>query len=174
MDVATWFTGEALWSWALTGTGLTGLVLAGRRYWAGWAIGLAVQVLWLAYAYATHQPGFYLSAVAYAVVYGRNMVRWRRDAREAEPAQKLPTPVDWEAATTALAHCIHELRCLPLGGPIEPHDVSPHGRRQAEADRTRARYLLMGLVDQGWALTPVKAGPAKTSETVRGVARVGW
>jgi len=67
------------WSWLLTVVGITGLYFAGRRQAFGWAIGLAAQVLWLAYAIATRQWGFIVSAFAYAAVYGRNFAAWRRE-----------------------------------------------------------------------------------------------
>lgn len=68
------------WSWLLTAIGVLGLWLSGRRNYWGWCVGLAAQLLWIAYAIVTTQWGFIVSALAYAVVYGRNFIRWRRDA----------------------------------------------------------------------------------------------
>ncbi len=65
-----------LWSWMLAAVGIAGLVLAGRRKAVGWAIGLGAQVLWVAYAVATHQWGFIISALAYAAVYAKNWLTW--------------------------------------------------------------------------------------------------
>src|SRR5690606_13472242 len=70
------------WSLVLAAGGVLGLYLAGRKNLWGWAIGLAMQALWIAYAIVTEQYGFLLSAVAYGWVYGLNLGRW---AREAEP-----------------------------------------------------------------------------------------
>jgi len=67
------------WSWALTAIGVTGLWLAGSKRLAGWAVGVGVQVLWLAYAVTTRQWGFVASAFAYGFVYARNLVRWHRE-----------------------------------------------------------------------------------------------
>lgn len=67
-----------LWSWVLTVVGVTGLLLAGSKRKVGWAIGLGAQVLWLAYALATEQYGFIVSAFAYGAVYTRNWLAWRR------------------------------------------------------------------------------------------------
>lgn len=64
-----------LWSWILTAVGVTGLFLAGRGGWAGWAVGLGVQVLWLAYAIVTKQYGFIVSAFAYGWVNVVNIQR---------------------------------------------------------------------------------------------------
>lgn len=72
-----------LWSWILTAGGVFGLWLAGRRNVWGWAVGLAMQVLWVAYAVATVQWGFIVSALAYGTVYARNWIRWRREADRA-------------------------------------------------------------------------------------------
>lgn len=44
-----------LWSWLLMAVGVTGLYLAGKRSWTGWAVGLAAQLLWLAYSITTEQ-----------------------------------------------------------------------------------------------------------------------
>jgi hypothetical protein len=70
------------WSWILTAVGVTGLYLAGRKVWWAWLIGLGAQVLWIAYALATVQYGFLVSAVAYGWVYGRNALSWYRDHQE--------------------------------------------------------------------------------------------
>jgi hypothetical protein len=75
-----------IWSWVLTAVGVSGLYLAGRRSWAGWAIGLGAQVLWLAYAIATRQWGFIVSAFAYGSVYATNVRRWRREKKTEEEA----------------------------------------------------------------------------------------
>lgn len=61
------------WSFSLTTIGVTGLVLVYRsQSLVGPLIGLAVQFLWIAYAVATAQWWFLLSAVTYggANVYG--------------------------------------------------------------------------------------------------------
>lgn len=71
------------WSWLLAGVGVTGLYLAGSKSRWGWAVGLAAQVLWVAYALATSQLGFLLSALAYGWVYARNFARWSRERDEA-------------------------------------------------------------------------------------------
>lgn len=68
------------WSWLLTSVGITGLFLAGSKKKIGWALGIAVQVLWIAYALATEQLGFVVSALVYAGVYARNWLRWHREA----------------------------------------------------------------------------------------------
>lgn len=74
------------WSYILTAVGVFGLWLAGRKNLWGWAVGLGAQGLWIAYAYATDQPGFYLSALAYGSVYARNLHRWARERREEREA----------------------------------------------------------------------------------------
>ena len=71
-----------MWSWSLTAVGVTGLWIAGRGYWWAWLIGLAAQVLWLAYALTTEQYGFIVSAFAYGFVYARNARRWWSEQQE--------------------------------------------------------------------------------------------
>jgi hypothetical protein len=66
------------WSWILTAIGVFGLwVSSTGRSW-GFLVGLAAQVLWIAYALATDQYGFIVSAIAYAWVYSRNFKTWRK------------------------------------------------------------------------------------------------
>ncbi|MEV6810718.1 hypothetical protein [Micromonospora sp. NPDC051296] len=69
-----------LWSWLLMAVGVTGLYLAGKRSWTGWAVGLAAQLLWLAYAIATAQWGFLVSCFVYGAIYLRNLRSWLRPA----------------------------------------------------------------------------------------------
>jgi hypothetical protein len=84
-----------LWSYLLAAVGVAGLWLAGSRRRAGWAVGVAAQVLWVVYAVATGQLGFLLSASAYGFTYARNWLRHHdptdpqgadRDARTAAGA----------------------------------------------------------------------------------------
>lgn len=65
-----------VWSWILTAVGVFGLWLAGRKDRRGWMVGVAAQGLWIAYATATEQWGFYVSALAYGWVYVRNARAW--------------------------------------------------------------------------------------------------
>lgn len=74
------------WSWILTAVGVFGLYLAGRRSPWGWAVGIAAQVLWLAYAISTEQWGFLASCFAYGWVYLRNFRAWRADLRPSPEA----------------------------------------------------------------------------------------
>lgn len=65
-----------LWgSIVLEVVGMIGLWFAGSRPRWGWAIGVAVQPLWVAYSLATKQYGFILGSFAYGAVSARN---WRR------------------------------------------------------------------------------------------------
>ena len=67
------------WSIVLAAIGIFGLWLAGRKNYLGWFVGLAAQVLWLAYALVTVQYGFILSAFAYGWVYAKNGLSWMRE-----------------------------------------------------------------------------------------------
>jgi hypothetical protein len=40
-------------------------------------VGIGAQVLWIAYATATQQWGFYISALAYGWVYVKNALAWK-------------------------------------------------------------------------------------------------
>ena len=62
---------SAVWSYILATVGVTGLWIAATRPKVGWWFNIAAQAVWLAYAIATRQWGFLVTAVAYAVVYAR-------------------------------------------------------------------------------------------------------
>lgn len=79
------------WSLLLSAIGVVGIFLAGRRSWTGWALGLAAQLLWVAYALTTGTYGFLLSAAGYGSVYALNLARWRRDARQSTPTEGEPS-----------------------------------------------------------------------------------
>lgn len=65
-----------LWSYGLAAIGILGIFLAGQKRAVGWAVGFSAQIAWIAYAYFTNQPGFYVSALAYGTVYARNWWKW--------------------------------------------------------------------------------------------------
>lgn len=69
------------WSYILTAGGVLGIYLAGRKNLWGWALGLAMQLLWVVYAIQSHQYGFILSALAYGTVYGKNFYQWHKDSK---------------------------------------------------------------------------------------------
>lgn len=71
------------WSWGLAAVGILGIYLAGKKMKAGWMVGILAQVLWLAYAVATRQWGFLVTAIAYASIYLKNYLAWWREAQEA-------------------------------------------------------------------------------------------
>ena len=66
------------WSYLLTAVGVFGLWLAGRKDRRGWMVGVGAQTLWIAYATATQQWGFYISAIAYGWIYIKNARAWKK------------------------------------------------------------------------------------------------
>jgi hypothetical protein len=70
------------WSAALTVTFLISLALIGKHNPWGWALGIADELLWTAYAIATRQWPFIISAVAYTAVCLWNLLAWRRSTPE--------------------------------------------------------------------------------------------
>jgi hypothetical protein len=69
-----------MWSYVLAAIGVTGIFFVGRKTIWGWFVLLFNEVLWIAYALITNQYGFILSAIAYAVVYIKSYMLWRREA----------------------------------------------------------------------------------------------
>lgn len=71
-----------MWSWVLAAIGVAGIFLVGRKTIWGWLILCVNECLWIAYALATDQYGFIVSAIAYAAVYIKSYRHWRRDEQE--------------------------------------------------------------------------------------------
>jgi hypothetical protein len=69
-----------MWSYVLAAIGVTGIFFVGRKTIWGWFVLLFNEVLWIAYALITNQYGFILSAIAYAIVYIKSYLLWRREA----------------------------------------------------------------------------------------------
>lgn len=67
------------WSYLLTAVGVFGLWLAGKKDPRGWMVGVFAQILWILYATATKQYGFYISSIAYGWVYLKNARAWRNN-----------------------------------------------------------------------------------------------
>ena len=128
-----------VWSWVLTVVGVTCFLLAGRRVWWAWYVGLASQVLWLAYSVATAQWGFLAGVVVYSWTYAVNAARWTRERRVSTlPAEQRSLD--------------EEERVLVFDGErhLPPEVVERYGeatlRRLAHQTRSRSK-----------ALTPIRA-----------------
>jgi hypothetical protein len=67
------------WSWLLAVIGVGGIFLVGRKTIWGWLILCVNECIWIAYALATKQYGFIVMAVAYALVYVKSYMQWRKD-----------------------------------------------------------------------------------------------
>lgn len=71
-----------IWSFVLTGVGITALWLVGKKIIWGWVVGMALQFLWFAYAILTEQWGFLISCVLYGYVNAKNYFEWKKDERK--------------------------------------------------------------------------------------------
>lgn len=74
-----------MWSWVLAVIGVTGIYFVGRKTIWGWIVLCFNEVLWITYALITKQYGFIFSAIAYAAVYIKSFIHWKRDESEEEP-----------------------------------------------------------------------------------------
>jgi nicotinamide riboside transporter PnuC len=72
------------WSWLLAVIGVTGIFLVGRKTIWGWLILCVNEALWIAYALVTKQYGFIAMAVAYAAIYIKSYIHWKREESEAK------------------------------------------------------------------------------------------
>lgn len=71
-----------LWSWALAAVGVTGIFFVGKKVIWAWLILLVNECIWIAYALATDQYGFIVMATAYAAVYIKSYISWRRESEK--------------------------------------------------------------------------------------------
>jgi hypothetical protein len=75
-----------LWSWVLTGVGILGIYLAGRKFAWAWLILVFEEMLWITYSIVTQQWGFFVAGFLYGGVYVKNYVQWhRQDEADREP-----------------------------------------------------------------------------------------
>jgi nicotinamide riboside transporter PnuC len=78
------------WSWVLAVIGVTGIFFVGRKTIWGWHILCINECLWITYAIITKQYGFIFSALAYAAVYVKSYMLWRK---EGDPSLDTPKSV---------------------------------------------------------------------------------
>lgn len=71
-----------MWSWLLAVIGVTGIYFVGRKTIWGWIVLCFNEILWITYALITKQYGFIFSAIAYAAVYIKSYIHWRREESE--------------------------------------------------------------------------------------------
>ncbi len=66
------------WSWLLAVLGVSGMYFVGKKTVWGWLVLLANEVIWVVYALVTKQYGFIMMAIAYAIVYIKSYLEWRK------------------------------------------------------------------------------------------------
>ena len=70
------------WSWILMSVNLTAMILAGRKLWQAWLVGVAAEMMWVAYGYFTQQWGFSFFGFIFGAVYLRNAYKWRAQKKD--------------------------------------------------------------------------------------------
>lgn len=65
--------------------GITGIFIAGKGKWQGWALGLAIQPVWFVFALVTEAYGLLLICFGYAFVYAKNLLQWRKELPSSKP-----------------------------------------------------------------------------------------
>jgi hypothetical protein len=71
---------RTLLPWVTSAFTLLGMWLLSNKRWEGWVVGIANQVLWVATSIVYGTWGFLPLTAALLVIYGRGLVRWRRDS----------------------------------------------------------------------------------------------
>lgn len=97
------------WSFTLTVIGATGIYLAYRSYtkYTGPAIGIGIQIVWVAYAIATRQWWFILSAAIYGRAHVYGIVKRRRERREAELVAETADAIEATRFTERALQSLH-------------------------------------------------------------------
>jgi hypothetical protein len=67
-----------MWSWIISGIGISALLLTSRGVVWGWLVAIGNQALWITYAVVTRQWGFIPASLLYVLVFALN---YRRAAR---------------------------------------------------------------------------------------------
>lgn len=68
-----------MFDWVLAVVGVTGIFFVGRKTIWGWLILCVNECLWIAYGLTTGEYGFIAMAIAYAAVYIKSFLHWRKD-----------------------------------------------------------------------------------------------
>lgn len=70
------------WDYILSIAGVAGFILAGKKVWWAWYVNIAAQFIWFAYAFVTHQYGFFIGSAIYFLVFSKNAYDWTKEHRE--------------------------------------------------------------------------------------------
>ncbi len=116
------------WSFTLTAFGAAGIFLTYRSYTAylGPAIGISIQLVWIAYAIASEQWWFIVSALLYG---GSHLYGIRKRRRERAPR---PVPA---------GRCVEVVNTPPVSGDFDPPLI------WKEDPSLRGRDIWGGLLD---------------------------
>ena len=138
------------WSWGLAVIGVFGLYLTTRKMAAGYAVGLGVQVLWIAYAITTAQYGFIFSAIAFGAVNTIGYVKWTTEKKQRPDLKRIdfdkPGPVIPEEPTQQCMSIAfmppseYDARGMPEWN-VYPY-VRQHGPKVIIGPSTQKQYIL--------------------------------
>jgi nicotinamide riboside transporter PnuC len=67
------------WSWILAAIGVTGIFFVGKKIVWAWLLLVVNECLWIVYALQTKQYGFIVAATAYAIVYIKSYLSWKKE-----------------------------------------------------------------------------------------------
>ena len=70
------------WDYILSIVGVAGFILAGKKIWWAWYVNIAAQFIWFAYAFVTHQYGFFIGSAIYFLVFSKNAYDWTKEHRQ--------------------------------------------------------------------------------------------
>ncbi len=69
-------------SWVCSLSSITMIYLMGNRSIAGPIVGLASQFAWAGFTVASGQHGLWPGVIGFAVVHGRNLIKWKKENSE--------------------------------------------------------------------------------------------
>lgn len=121
----------------LSANTLTLTWLVGNRRTSGWVLGCIGQVMWFVFIFTWQVWGLLPLAIGLTIVYGRNLIRWRREQR-AEARPIVAAEVECAECTAAAEASSGEISLV--SAPVHPtrpletieYDLTgPDGKRLA-------------------------------------------
>jgi hypothetical protein len=119
---------EQVLSYLITGIGLIGFWLAGKKIWWCWWVNVANQILWTVFAVVTGYYAFLIGTAFYFVVFTKNAIQWTRDHfKEEEKTQRLLPKVTFSMSHADMKRSLDKSRAEvgALQERLDQQDAQP-------------------------------------------------
>lgn len=143
-DVWGWAMTEQILSYLITGIGLIGFWLAGKKVWWCWWVNVANQVLWTIFAVVTGYYAFLIGTAFYFVVFTKNAIQWTRDHYKDEEPQRLLPEVTFTVDDEKMRNEVRKAntRVQALSDALDRGDV--YVKTKDDFDQVKTEPILVG------------------------------